>query len=784
MTGRKNKKKSNLAIDVLLQKAISAHERGQLDNAVSMYNDILETKQDHSHANHNLGVILVQKGNLLEAIKRFEVALTSQPKIPQFWYSLIDAHYRNAEVTLAWELLQQATKFGASGRVFAEMSNKIQKSLPNELLNIDVDDDDTYDLTSISELINSKRFVEAEENVQKLLSREPKSARLLNLQGVISFECNQIEKSIEYLRRAISENEEFPLAHYNLGNSFRKKGELKKAGKCYKKAIALDCKFSEAFFNLGNVYFDLGELSNAHSSYDSACKINPEFYLAWNSRGLLFYKQKELQPAFEHFKRAIELKPDFADAYFNLGNLHSDVKRYDLATECYRLALKYDPQHIDTMINTGTLHFNNGDCVKALEFYNSALNLDNANTAAKICVGAVYNHLGQPRRAIDYYKSAIRSDPRNHAAYLNLGVSYKNCNDITSARDSYKKAIELKEDFAEAHRHLSVITDYNEFEQHLVQLESLNESEKISLYDLVQIKFALAKAYEDLGRDSHAFRCYEEGNQLRKKLSNYEIDQDINYFKKIREKQKQLESVYEIEALITEKVVRPIFIIGMPRSGTTLLEQILSRHRDIQAGGELDFTAQYYSGLIYNGAEITQNHIARFRKEYLDTVKSLACGQRYLVDKMPHNFLYLPFILKAIPEALIIHSKRDSRAVCWSNFKTYFTSPGLGYACDLDDIVDYYNLYTDLMCTWEGKFKNRIISCDYEKLVRNPNQEIQQLLERLEIEWDANCLFPEKNERPVNTASQQQVRKRVYSGSSDTWKKFQKFIGAKFDPLN
>ena len=222
----------------------------------------------------------------------------------------------------------------------------------------------------------------------------------------------------------------------------------------------------------------------------------------------------------------------------------------------------------------------------------------------------------------------------------------------------------------------------------------------------------------------------------------------------------------------------------MPRSGTTLLEQILSAHTEVSAGGEMSLLHRLAGGLCEGKQECTQYKIESIRNDYLSAVSQLSQGSTFITDKMPHNFRYIPAIVAALPEAKIIHIRRDPKATCWGNFKQYFVSDTLGYSCDLLDVVSYYHLYKGLMNLWETEFSDYIYSLDYEDLVANPEKEISSLLDFVRLPIEDECFNPHNNKKQVSTASSMQVRKPIYKGSSDKWRVYEPYLDGAFDSLD
>jgi hypothetical protein len=221
----------------------------------------------------------------------------------------------------------------------------------------------------------------------------------------------------------------------------------------------------------------------------------------------------------------------------------------------------------------------------------------------------------------------------------------------------------------------------------------------------------------------------------------------------------------------------------MPRSGTTLVEQIISSHSKVIGLGELPFVLQFGYPITTGLLECNEKSLSKFRNDYLEKLESLRDKNLIVTDKMPQNFLYAGLITACFPEAKILHVKRDPSAVCWANYKQWFKSENLGYSYSIKDIVEYYKLYKDLMEFWNNVFKNKIYEVDYETLTINPEDEIKKLIKYLELRWEEVCLSPEKNERNVLTASNIQIRNKIFKDSSQKWKKYKPFLNGALDNL-
>ena len=346
---------------------------------------------------------------------------------------------------------------------------------------------------------------------------------------------------------------------------------------------------------------------------------------------------------------------------------------------------------------------------------------------------------------------------------------------MNDALKAFSKAIELKEDYAPSHRNLSVLLTYTQDDPQIALVNNLLVQSDMKSEDRCHLHYAFAKMNEDLGNLKVAFESYVKGGGLRKQILGYRLEQDEFLFREIKASQSSLFKA-SVQQPDPRHVITPIFILGMPRSGTTLVEQILSSHSKVQGGGELIFVERYGFQLCHGAQSATREHVEVFRNTYLEALEALSDGRQFITDKMPSNFRYIALIRSALPEAKIIHTMRDPVATCWSNFKHYFSSNGLGYSYELEDTVKYFKLYEDLMKYWEGIYSDQIYNLDYETLTIDQEEETRKVLSFIGLDWDKNCLLPHKNTRSVRTASQQQVRKKIYTGSSNDWRKFEPFL--------
>ena len=491
------------------------------------------------------------------------------------------------------------------------------------------------------------------------------------------------------------------------------------------------------------------------SSFDGAeqlarslSKKFPNHPIAWKVLGALMLQSKRELEAVEASQKAVALSPEDFEALNNLGVAQAAMGNFEEAERSYEAA-------IAMQLSFPEAHNNLGISLKALN------RLYEAETA---------------------FKRAIALKPSFAEAHNNLGNTLLALGDLEAGRACLQQALQLKPDFAEAHRYLSSISHFDKKEGHYSEMKALYEMPKTTPQQRCHLSFGLAKANEDLGFFERAFHYYSEGNALRKKSLDYSISQDAKLFSNLKLAHvnvatSALPPSYESSSII------PVFIVGLPRSGTTLVEQIVSSHSKVTGAGELPYLAELGESLATGLIPINAGLITRFRLQYLDKLQKIAKEQVIVVDKAPQNFLYLSLIKNAFPEAKVIHVKRDPAAVCWANFKHYFPSERLGYCYALDDMVQYHTLYENLMAYWKEAFPGFIFELDYELLTVDPERETKSIINYLDLAWEEACLRPEDNERAVTTASNMQVREKIYRDSSLKWRSFSPYIGTAFAPL-
>jgi tetratricopeptide (TPR) repeat protein len=534
-------------------------------------------------------------------------------------------------------------------------------------------------------------------------------------------------------------------------------------------ALYLDNKFQDA----------INKIKDLNDRY-------PNEPLLFNLIGACYKELGHLEGAAKMFEAAVSINPKYAEAHFNLGVIYQALDRLEDAVDSYMKAIAITPNYPEAYNNLGTSLYELGRIQSSIENLEWAIAYKHDFSEAHNNLGRSLNDFGRVRDAIKSFKEAITHNPNYTKAYFNLALSLKDIGDKEGFLKNIEKTLDIKPEWGAANYHLSQVKKHTKNDPMIFKMLSLLERDDLNMTDRVNLNFALAKSFEDIGSHSEQFKFLDEGNNLRRKELNYSIERDIILFSKIKEGFNPLPSISN-QTLSKPNSLKPIFIVGMPRSGTSLVHQILDSHNEVYGAGELNSLNKSIFPFIRENnnkgeSGFSSKDLHSIREQYLDSLMSLNVKESVIVDKMPINFRYIGFILMAFPEAKILHMKRDSMATCWSIYKSFFN--GNAYSFNQNDLAQYYGLYRDLMGFWDELFPNQIYDVCYEDLTTNQEAETRNLLKYCELEWDDNCLNFHKNMTAVKTTSSMQVRKKMYQGSSEVWKKYEAYLQPLIKGLN
>ena len=524
-----------------------------------------------------------------------------------------------------------------------------------------------------------------------------------------------------------------------------------------------------ALYSSGNINQAIEKIKALNEDY-------PNVPLLFNILGACYKSIGEIDGALKMFDTATKIKSNYAEPHFNIGVIHQEKDHQENAIDSYKRAIDINPKYSDAHNNLGIVYLDSKDLDKAVEHFKLAISCNSDFAEAHNNLGSTLQQKGLLEEALNSYKKSITLKSDFSQAHNNMGILLQKLGNNEAAISSYENAIAHEPLYASAHHNLSAIKTYAEHDAQISQMKSILSTAGISLANKAQLCFALAKANEDLGNKDELFEFLNEGNRLRNNELNFSIDNHNILIKSLFEK--PLPSIRK--TLFDSSAIQPIFIVGMPRSGTSLVEQIISNHPRVYGGGELKNLTEILTPIIQDLSsdkiKLSEDTVFSIGQQYLDSLSDLNVAEVIITDKWPLNFRNIGFILSAFPDAKIVHLERDPIATCWSIYKHYFSGTGNGWAYNLDNIAEFYSSYKDIMNFWHKLYPNKIYDLCYEDLTINQEEETQKLLRYCGLDWDERCLNFHTNKRVVDTASVSQVRQKMYQGSSDAWKNYRSYL--------
>jgi tetratricopeptide (TPR) repeat protein len=479
--------------------------------------------------------------------------------------------------------------------------------------------------------------------------------------------------------------------------------------------------------------------------------------------------------------KILEIHPESHDAHHNLGIHCQALGRINEAEIYFKKALEINPVHIPSYDRLALLFKQDLRYKEAVGVLELALSKAKGESTL-ILLAEVLLELEELEASKKYFSEVLKISPNNISAIFSLGRVHLSSGNFETAGKYFSRALDIDPQHGASILAKTRLLAGNISEQELSELELLLEDNKVSKETKWRIGFSLAVAYEQRNQIERAYNAYLLGNRIAKELSGYKVEEDISRFEKIRATNIKIASLASV-GLDARTTSVPIFIMGMPRSGTTLIEQVLSGHSCVSAGGEIPFALRLGLPIVEGKVPLTEKSLNEFRERYIEELSQYSNEKIYVTDKLPHNFLVYRLIQTALPEAKMIFVERDPAATLWGNFKQPFTTPILKYANDLDDLVEYWHLYSALIESYSLEFSSNLFPVNYESFTDQPNENIKRLLAWLDLDIEDSCFSPEKNYRSVKTASQAQIREKIYRGSSTAWKAYETELCGKFANL-
>ena len=523
---------------------------------------------------------------------------------------------------------------------------------------------------------------------------------------------------------------------------------------------------------------------NAEALYKKIILQEPGNYDAVRHLGILKEDHGNYEEAYNHYLKCINLRPNGFEALNNLGAIHVRNKSYQFAQKCFEKAYAIKNNYLPVINNLAALFNKLHNPKSAIEFSSKALNLqpDNAIAIKQHAKALVLN--GKLTEAIGILEKCYEENPKDNDTALNLSTAYKEQGDFKKANEVIDKL--FKNDF----KKVSNLVAFTGNKENQLQIEHIEfyisqlEENKLFIDDKVLIYHSFFNNFKNQKKFDEAGKYLVAGNDLQYSVKPFDIENEKRIFKKIKSLFSQKDSM---KVKNTEQTT-PIFVCGMPRSGTTLCEQILSSHSMVEGAGELSFLTDVSGienivspnneGLGNLDNLINNKKIAvKAREDYLRSLHALnKKNVRYVCDKMPHNFVLIGLINLILPEAKIIYCKRDPIDNCFSLYSHKFTELSHQYSYNQKVLAQYYKLHVSLMNEWIKNYGRRIFVLDNEELVNNQVDISKQLIDFCDLEWEDECLNFHKSNRQVRTASIEQVRQPMNKKSIGAWKNYEKYF--------
>ena len=523
-----------------------------------------------------------------------------------------------------------------------------------------------------------------------------------------------------------------------------------------------------------------GAIGEAIEEMVALALLNPANPMARNVLGRLYLDAGVPQAALPHLMAASRADPAFREAQVNLATALLQLGRAAEAVAPLQAVLKAHPDFIPALDMLGRVLVTLERGREAIAPFRRLLALQPGDPEVLLSLANALNAAQETTEAAAILQALVARDPANHRALNNLANIELAEGRLTEAEAHARAAIASAPMTAagNAYYNLGRIITFAEGDPAIPAMQALARNKvAMPVDEQVALMFALSKALEDIGAVDDSFAALAEGNRLKRATLNYSLDQDRALLDGLRRRFAAAEPGLDPAGLPPPPVV-PIFVVGMMRSGTTLTEQIISAHSQVHGAGELRFLgAAAEPELAAQEGPLDAAALLRIRGRYLTELAALAGGAPYAVDKLPANFRFIGLIRKALPEARIVHLRRDPVAVCWSNYKTYFNAQNIGYAWDLQEVAGYYRLYEDFMEKMALEYPGQILTVDYAALTETPEPVIRGILDFCGLPFEEACLRPQENTRAVRTASVRQVRSGIYKGSNSKWRGFETHMG-------
>ncbi|MGB3537700.1 MAG: sulfotransferase [Mesorhizobium sp.] len=529
-----------------------------------------------------------------------------------------------------------------------------------------------------------------------------------------------------------------------------------------------------------------GRVKEAEALYGQVLAAKRDHAAALHFLGLLLHQTGRSADGVALIEQSLRVAPQNPDFLNNYGSVLRDLGRTAAAAESYRNAVAAKPDHGAARDNLGSALAQLGRFSQAEEVFRGTMGRNPFHMRARVGLAETLQEVGRLDEALAVFREALAIRPNDAEILHGLGVALMEKGDLTGAADAFRRALVSAPKQAKSWLMLSQVRRQKEADTELAAMQALHKQAGTDSLDRMQLSFGLGKLNDDLKAYGAAFDYFAEGNAIRRKGVAYDGEKTRAEFAAMKATFDA--AFFEKHHPSTIGDDTPIFVVGMPRSGTTLVEQIIASHPQVFGAGELTilktavgkgFPLDIKGGFPAGIRDLPDKVFADAGHDYLDMLHERYPGSRHVTDKMPGNFLLIGFLHLMLPKAKIVHCARNPVATCLSIYKTHFRGDGHLYSYDLGELADFHNLYTDMMEHWHAVLPGVVHDVRYEDFVADQEGQTRALIDYLGLPWNEAVLSFHQTDRPVRTASAAQVRQPMYQGSIDLWKRY----GDKLKPL-
>lgn len=665
--------------------------------------------------------------------------------------------------------------------------------------------------------LNSGQVQQAEAFIRKVLQIEPDNHEALNLLGVIALNSGHAPQAVDLFKRAIDLHALNAEYHCNLAVALLNTNQGSEGEQALRAALKLTPAHPMANFNLGLRDLQAERFDEALHHLKKAEKKMPQNPAVLNALGVAHSKCNKLVKAIQLFRTTLKIHPNHLDAQLNLASalvevgkateaislykqligkhpnparlafnlavaLHAD-KRLLEAIDSYEQALSLEPKFLDALINVSNLYSTIGNHVMALERIKSARDLNPNDLRIMENEANLFLKSGFSVQALAAYERILSLDPGNQKAIAAQIRALHNEGRFEEAQNIAAQALNVNPEAISVLLALSQDKSYTFTEENIRHLMAASVPQKTTDVNTGHVQFALATLYNHKAEHKSAFGFYKQANALCDAQYIWSQSDEQNLFTALTDTFSS--KFFETSSSFGHESNRPIFIVGMPRSGTTLVEQIIASHPQAEGGGELPEISAIAYGLskTLNSTvpypacikDLNETTVNKLSEHYLERLKKVSGTAIHVTDKMPENYLHLGLIAQLFPNARIIHCRRDALATCFSIYQQSFNGYQ-PYAYDLTKIGRRYRNYEHLMDHWRATLPLSVLEVSYEELVQDQEQQSRRILEFCNLDWDDRVLAFEKTQRRVQTASLWQVRQPMYTNALEAWRKYEDFL--------